>query len=88
MITIVEKAWKIQNRIEKRLPKLKNKTPIEDILYWRHGDYTLFFLMTNIFLGIGIIVIFFIDTDYWLLPVGISEVFLFLFLICKKVEGE
>jgi len=27
-------------------------------------------------------------SDWWIMPVGIAEVFLFLFIICKKVERD
>ena len=88
MITIVEKAWKMQNRIEQRLLRIKNRFPNEDTLCWRRGDLTLFLSGLCLFFGLGIFIIFNFNTDWWLVPCGISEVFLFLFVICKKVEGE
>jgi len=27
-------------------------------------------------------------TDWWVLPMGIGFIFLFLFIICKKVDSE
>lgn len=65
-------------------------------LYWRHGDFTLFFFLFILFFGIAIVIMFFTYnprleyprcvTDWWVLPTGLGFMFLFLFVICKKVE--
>ena len=95
MITIVENAWKIQRRIEKRLLSWK-KHLSNNTLFWRQNDLTIYFLMTVLFFSAAYIIMIITYspalrncvTDYWLVPVGIGEVFLFLFTICKKVDNE
>jgi len=44
--------------------------------------------MFILFFGIGIIIVFYLSNDWWMLPVGIGEVFLFLFIICKKIDSN
>lgn len=65
---------------------MKNRLPNNNTLYWRQNDFTVFFLMFILFLGIAIVIIFNYNTDWWMLSIGLSYVFLFLFIICKKVE--
>lgn len=94
MITIVENAWKIQNKIEKRLQKLKKRLPNSDTLYWRHNDFTMYLSGMVFFFGLGTVIMIvtynpFISrcvNDWYILPFGIGEVFLLLFIICKKVD--
>jgi len=45
--------------------------------------FTLFF---GVGIGIFFINVYYYNNDWWILPFGISEVFLFLFMICKKVD--
>ena len=95
MITIVEKAWKIQKRIEQQIKDWKNCLP-SNTLYWRHGDFSVFLFGTVLFFGVAVAIMIIsynpiqgrCITDYWLVPIGIGEVFLFLFFICKKVDGD
>ena len=64
------------------------------MIYWRRGDFTLFLLGFIFFFGVGAVMVFVTYnpilrncvTDWWVLPMGIGFVFLFLFVICKKVE--
>jgi len=66
----------------------------DNTLYWRHGDFTVYLFGTILFFGVAVVIMIVsyspylgrCVTDYWLLPVGIGEVFLFLFAICKKVD--
>jgi len=75
------------------MQKLKVRLPNNN-LYWKKNDFTIFFIMFILFFGCGIALMIFsyspivekCVTDWWILPFGISEVFLFLFVICKKIE--
>ena len=96
MTTIVENAWKIQKRIESRMLRLKKRLPNSDTLYWRQNDFTLYLSLFVLFFGCATVIIIFgyspilerCVTDWWVLPCGIGMVFLFLFIICKKVDDE
>ena len=66
----------------------KNCLPNSDTLFWRGGDFILYLLGFISFFGIAILIIFYFNTDWWILAVGLGYVFLFLFIICKKVEEE
>jgi len=88
MITIVENAWKIQNKVESRLKKIKNQLPNKDTLQWRSGDFTVYLFCFVVSFGVSIFIIFNYITDWWILPTGLGFVFLFLFFICKKVGIE
>ena len=95
MTTIVENAWKLQKRIEQKMQSWKKRLPNNDTLCWRHGDFSVYFLgMVLLFGGAVVIMMWSYDfevgvcvTDWWVVPFGIGEVFLFLFAICKKVEN-
>ena len=70
--------------------------PNSDTLFWRSNDFTVFFLMFILFFSIAFIIMIytyspFLEkciTDYWVMPMGIGFVFLFLFVVCKKVGIE
>ena len=91
MIIMLENAWKKQRQIEKKMLSWK-KHLSNNTLFWRENDLTIFFLMTILFFSAAYIIMIitynpYLErciTGYWLLPVGIGEVFLFLFVICKK----
>ncbi|GAG45779.1 unnamed protein product [marine sediment metagenome] len=91
-MTFIEAGWKLQKRIEKRLQMLKLCLPDNDTLFWRRKDFALFFLSFTLFFGMGVgiffINVYYYSNDWWLVPVGISEVFLFLFIICEKVDRD
>ena len=70
------------------MQRLKYRLPNNNTLCWRHNDFGVFLFSFVCFFGIGIVVIFNFNTEWWLLPVGIGEVFLFLFIICKKVDNN
>ena len=73
---------------------MKNRLPNENTLYWGVNDFTVFLFGMVLFFGCSIVIMFFsyspylggCVTDWWILPLGIAEVFLFLFTICKKVD--
>ena len=78
------------------MQKFVSRLSNNNTLYWRHNDFSVFFLMMILFFSIAIIIMFFTYspllgmcvTDWWILAAGLGYVFLFLFVICKKVDKE
>ena len=71
------------------MQRLRYRLPNNDTLCWRRGDFSLFFILFVVSFGVAMVLIYNVDSDWWVLPWGIGEVCLFLFIICKKVDkGE
>jgi len=76
--------------------KWRNRLLNNNTLFWRQNDLTVFLLMFIVFFSIAFIIMIYTYspylekciTDYWVMPMGIGFVFLFLFIICKKVGIE
>ena len=70
--------------------------PDGNTLFWRDNDLSIFLLMMVLFFSIAYFIMIYTYspllercvTDWWLMPLGIGFVFLFLFTICKKVDTD
>ena len=57
-------------------------------LYWRENDLNIFSIIVLICFSSSIIMLFYFKGDWWLLPFGIGEVAMILFIICNPTMEE
>lgn len=81
-MSIVESAWKLQRRLEKKGFHIRQVILEELKKYkFKESDKTLFFLIAVFCMSVSTFMLFFDPTDYFIVPMGVGLVSLLFFLL-------
>ena len=87
-MSFIQTAWEKQERIEKKIQNWEKTFLKITEFHWRENDSNIFLLMVIIFFGTTTLIVLNFRTDWWILPGGLGEVALFLFIMSKPLEEE